>query len=328
MVARPMVFTGDHAVAVQFIGRPEAGSGRFEVREEADVADRPSPGLPFVEGAWQNATDEDRLTGRPCGGPVTNHDAFYAAASRAGFSYGPHFRRITQLQADGDAWNADLMSPAADRDAATDRETTWDALLQSGAVMAAAGEDACWIPFGIDCVRLPGEHDEGPIVRLSGEWITDSNGATQRVANICGFGTAGTSTRLEFRGVRYRLLDALPAERPSPQGTTVAPVLTAVRPDTILAMVRTAVPDHRQPLLVRFIEDQLLEILQWDSSQRAQLAAGFAAVGVDSLTSLDLQYRLQTALEFALPLGEGFDQGSADELADALLRKHLNLDRN
>lgn len=93
-------------------------------------------------------------------------------------------------------------------------------------------------------------------------------------------------------------------------------------------MLRSAPHDHRPLLLTRFIEDQLLESLQWKPSQRAQLSAGFAAVGVDSLTSLDLQDRLQNALEFALPLGEGFGQGSADELARVLPHKHLTLDRN
>lgn len=91
-------------------------------------------------------------------------------------------------------------------------------------------------------------------------------------------------------------------------------------------MLRSAPHDHRQLLLVRFIEDQLLESLQWKPSQRAQLSAGFAAAGVDSLTSLDLQFRLQNALEFALPLGEGLDQASAAELADVLLCRHLVID--
>jgi len=78
--------------------------------------------------------------------------------------------------------------------------------------------------------------------------------------------------------------------------------------------------------LIRFIEDQLLEVLQWDDSRRDQLAAGFVAIGVDSLMSVDLQYRLQTALDFALPLGEGFEAVSVQELADSMLQKYLKID--
>ncbi len=328
VLARPMVFTAGHPVAAQFIGRPEAGSGRFEVREESDQPDRQPPGVPFIEGLWRNATDEDWLRGHACTGAVLDQEAFYAAASEAGYAFGPHLRRIGRLRMDAGAWTADLTPQPADRAPSAARETTWDALLQSGAVMAAASDQACWIPFSIDRVRLPADYDDQSLVRLWGQWVGGANGSPGRVANICGFGIDDALPLFELRGVRYRLLEAPSTQPPAPTRPIAAPVLSDVGADSILTMLRSSSPDHRRPLLVRFIEDQLLEILQWDQSKRAQLAAGFAAVGVDSLSSLDLQYRLQTTLEFALPLGEAFDQPSAGELADALLDKHLKLDRH
>jgi acyl carrier protein len=94
----------------------------------------------------------------------------------------------------------------------------------------------------------------------------------------------------------------------------------------ILSRLRASPEELRQPLLVQFIEEQLLEILRWDASRRGELSRGFVAIGLDSLMSVDLQFRLQTALDFALPLGEEFESRSAEALADFLLREYLKLD--
>jgi hypothetical protein len=98
--------------------------------------------------------------------------------------------------------------------------------------------------------------------------------------------------------------------------------------DDILERLRGSPPEGRCPLLVDFIEGQLLDILRWDQSRRGELARGFVAIGLDSLLAVELQFRLQKALRFASP-PEGdeseFQMSCAEDLARFLLSKRLNL---
>jgi hypothetical protein len=98
--------------------------------------------------------------------------------------------------------------------------------------------------------------------------------------------------------------------------------------DDILARLRCSAPEGRGPLLVDFIELQLLDILHWDQSRRGELARGFVAIGLDSLLAVELQSRLQKALRFTRP-AEGdeaeFEMSCAEDLARFLLSKRLNL---
>lgn len=97
-------------------------------------------------------------------------------------------------------------------------------------------------------------------------------------------------------------------------------------PKVILARLRETPLESRRPRLIRFIETQVLEILRWDESRRRELGAGFTAIGLDSLMAIDLQSRLQKALHFALPISEGFESETIEELADLLLQVHLAID--
>jgi acyl carrier protein len=80
-------------------------------------------------------------------------------------------------------------------------------------------------------------------------------------------------------------------------------------------------------MLVDFIERQLLEILRWDETRRADLARGFVEIGLDSLMAVELQFRLQKALKFvpASEEDEEFKMSSAEDLADFLLSRRLRL---
>jgi acyl carrier protein len=58
------------------------------------------------------------------------------------------------------------------------------------------------------------------------------------------------------------------------------------------------------------------------------LARGFVAIGLDSLMAVELQFRLQKALKFAVPPENEemeFQMSSAADLADFLLSNRLNL---
>jgi hypothetical protein len=54
----------------------------------------------------------------------------------------------------------------------------------------------------------------------------------------------------------------------------------------ILDTVRSST--NRHEVLVRYIEDQMLELLTWSERRRPELPRGFAAIGFDSLKSIDL----------------------------------------
>ncbi|MDJ0825772.1 MAG: acyl carrier protein [Rhodobacter sp.] len=85
---------------------------------------------------------------------------------------------------------------------------------------------------------------------------------------------------------------------------------------------------ERQVILVRFINDQLLEILEWDASERPKLDRGFLEVGLDSLMAVELQFRLQKALGYGAEASEEqreFEMTSAEDLAQFLLDHRLDL---
>lgn len=93
-----------------------------------------------------------------------------------------------------------------------------------------------------------------------------------------------------------------------------------------LDQLRGAAPAHRTGMLVAFLEDQILDILQWSAGRRPDLTRGFMEIGLDSLMSVDLQYRLQTELGFAADSPDDFRQPSIEALAVHLLESQLALE--
>ncbi|MBS1695929.1 MAG: acyl carrier protein [Actinobacteria bacterium] len=89
----------------------------------------------------------------------------------------------------------------------------------------------------------------------------------------------------------------------------------------ILQRLRSA--SNRYEVLERYIEDQLLDLLEWPESRRPELSRGFAAIGFDSLRSVDLQIRMQTALRFVSHSANDFRQPTIAALAAHLLDSGL-----
>jgi acyl carrier protein len=83
--------------------------------------------------------------------------------------------------------------------------------------------------------------------------------------------------------------------------------------------------EQRLALLAQFIENEVLEILEWPESRRPEVKRAFVEIGLDSLTAVNLQYRLQTALDFVAASPDDFRQPSAEALAKYLLKNRIKL---
>jgi len=302
----------DEPIDVTFTAFPDSGGGRFEVRR-GDVV--------LVEGAWSNGlggTDIPVGLGGtdipvcPRSAALADQPGFYATAEAAGLAYGPALRRLSNLRTDGQAWSADLTSPEPGLDAAAATVSAWDALLQPATILPVA--PIARVPFRIEHIRFLGD---GPLRKATGSSRPGSS-AGRRIADVRGFADADAPV-IELLGVHY-------APLPTVDAAPVEGTLETGGAKRILENLRAAPIDRRAALLSRFLEEQLLDILNWKESRRGDLARGFVEVGLDSLMAVDLQFRLQTSLKFALKPGQTMNKPTIAALADFLLQKHVRLD--
>lgn len=108
----------------------------------------------------------------------------------------------------------------------------------------------------------------------------------------------------------FRDLAAAPAANP-PAGTAPAPGLL----EQIAALPTTG----RRSALFRELQQRVATILGRPNPDDILPTQGFFAIGMDSLTSMELRNRLQRELACKLPATLAFDYGSIEALADHLL---------
>jgi len=329
LVRRPVALDAGSSVDVEFFGARENDAGRFEVRLRSPGASDKSSDDLVVEGSWRNALTGEPELPRPAGGTAWDRNSFYQVAAAAGLTYGPHLQRIAKLHAGNGAWSAELSPPPEGCPACSDRIASWDALLQCGSVLAANGGSNCWIPFRIDQIRFRDSHSGRPTGRLAGEWVHGAEPqAEERVANLFGFLQGSNAVVVEFLGVHYRFLKQPPNGSAVPRKSAApapAPQVSAGGFEDILDRLAAADPALRRQMIVSFIGDQVLQVLQWDASRRGELQRGFVTVGLDSLMAVDLQFRLQAAFKFALPIGDNIELKSIESLADFMFRKYQEI---
>jgi acyl carrier protein len=97
--------------------------------------------------------------------------------------------------------------------------------------------------------------------------------------------------------------------------------------DDIVLRLRRADVSQRTIILRTFIEDTVLRILRWDDSRRSELQNGFIEVGLDSLLSIELQFRLEKVLGYVTnPEDKEESQArTPEELALVILARRLDL---
>ena len=80
---------------------------------------------------------------------------------------------------------------------------------------------------------------------------------------------------------------------------------------------------RRHAILSQYIQTQVLDILQFESARPLEPSQGFFQIGMDSLTAVELQARLQSALGVSLSSTVSFDQPTIERLAAYLLDEVL-----
>jgi acyl carrier protein len=89
------------------------------------------------------------------------------------------------------------------------------------------------------------------------------------------------------------------------------------RPALLEEMERAATT-QRTPILRDYIRDQVAEILGFHSSDRIDLRQGFFRMGMDSVMTVQLRNRLESALGLSLPRTVAFEYPTTEGLADYL----------
>ncbi|MEH2172819.1 SDR family NAD(P)-dependent oxidoreductase [Nostoc sp.] len=90
--------------------------------------------------------------------------------------------------------------------------------------------------------------------------------------------------------------------------------------------LEAAAPSDRRELLVAHIQRQVAQVLGFPSSAPIGVEQGFAELGIDSLTAVELRNRLQTSLECAIASTVMFDYPTVGALVDYLMGEVLQLE--
>jgi myxalamid-type polyketide synthase MxaB len=81
---------------------------------------------------------------------------------------------------------------------------------------------------------------------------------------------------------------------------------------------------ERKALLMAHVSSHVAQVLGWNPSNPLDQKRGFFAMGMDSLTSIELRNRLQTSLGSSLPSTLVFDYPTVEEVVDYLAQEVLS----
>lgn len=99
------------------------------------------------------------------------------------------------------------------------------------------------------------------------------------------------------------------------------------RPSANFADEMAAAPvAERRALLTAHVQAQLAQVLGHGDKEAVPLARGFAELGLDSLTSLELRNQLQNTLGCKLPSTLAFDYPTVEALVDHLVKEVLGIE--
>ncbi|MBE9214580.1 type I polyketide synthase [Plectonema cf. radiosum LEGE 06105] len=94
----------------------------------------------------------------------------------------------------------------------------------------------------------------------------------------------------------------------------------------LLHQLQETIVSERENLLIARIQDEVVKVLQFDSSFRPNPRTGFFDMGMDSLMSMELKNQLEKMLGNSLPSTLTFEYSTIEALAQYLLDKVISLE--
>ena len=172
---------------------------------------------------------------------------------------------------------------------------------------------------------------------LTVQWVHCGEPAaatSERGATLSAFDRSGIEV-VRFEGVRFRsitraaFIHTLEAREASvnrageehDRRPATAPGSSGLR-ERLAALPRS----QRLTLLTEFIGRNVAELLKLEDPGPAALQRGFFSIGLDSLLAIELQFRIQQALDFTLPPSTGLTFETPEALARYLLTEVLSTD--
>jgi NAD(P)-dependent dehydrogenase (short-subunit alcohol dehydrogenase family)/acyl carrier protein len=167
-----------------------------------------------------------------------------------------------------------------------------------------------WGPWaGTGMAARLDERDQQRMIESGWHMLTAEEGLDQMVRAM-----AGESAQVGVLPVDWRRFATSTGEV-TPLLKEVA-VEGAVPTADLLETFLATPPEDRRELLLRFVREQIAAVLAWESAEALEPRARLFDLGMDSLTAVEMQSRLQRGLGFALPRTLAFDYPTIEALVD------------
>ena len=130
----------------------------------------------------------------------------------------------------------------------------------------------------------------------------------------------------QFQGLRFQEVDAAGMPDASRRAAPTSQAAAALgRPAPWLEQLRKNPPGNRMRILLGLLCAEVAAVLGWESPDRVSAKKSLFDQGMDSMSSVELQYRLERALGCPLPLTLAFDCPNVQALAAYIIRQ-LNVE--
>lgn len=257
---------------------------------------------------------------KSCSEPV-DVVGLYQSFKSVGLEYGPLFKALKSVWRGSNEVLAEIELPGELRDPACPyalHPVVLDGCLQS--LAASAELDGAFLPIAMERLtlweRLPDHVWCQVCVR------TEPTNDGHRLADYRIFAEDGrllaaiSALRLR-RVVRTAPVSGMANQPPK---TTARFAASAAAAETA-RRVHAAVGDERQPLVVRFLQEELASILKRESKGLPSADKTFLELGMDSLMGLEIVYRIQNGLGVMLSEQSLFHFATIDQFAAELNRR-------
>jgi acyl transferase domain-containing protein len=95
--------------------------------------------------------------------------------------------------------------------------------------------------------------------------------------------------------------------------------LKATKRLDFLNQLETSPPEVQQQLLVTYLQEEVSQILEFDSSHKPEIHQSWTELGLDSLIGAELVNQIRSHLEISIPIGKFFETNNILNLVEMLL---------